>query len=53
MTFGKLVVFSENSNKTDRHGMAEILLKVALNTINLNLIHTEQGSDMSKNGNIN
>jgi hypothetical protein len=29
-------VFS--TNKTDRHNIAEILLKVALNTINLNLI---------------
>jgi hypothetical protein len=25
------------SNKTDRHDIAELLLKVALNTINLNL----------------
>jgi hypothetical protein len=27
-----------NSNKTDHHDIAEILLKVALNTINLNHI---------------
>jgi hypothetical protein len=26
-----------STNKTDRHDIAEILLKVALNTINLNL----------------
>jgi hypothetical protein len=29
------VVFSRYSNKTDRHDIAEILLKVALNTITL------------------
>jgi len=27
-----------STNKTDRHDIAEILLKVALNTINLNLL---------------
>ena len=30
-----------STNKTDRHDVTEILLKVALNTINLNLKHTK------------
>jgi hypothetical protein len=38
MTYGRSVVFSEYSgflhNKTDHHDITEILLKVALNTIN-------------------
>jgi hypothetical protein len=32
------VVSSYSTNKTDRHNITEILLKVALNTINLNLL---------------
>ena len=37
MTCDRLVVFSGFiTNKTDRHDITEILLKVALNTINLN-----------------
>ena len=30
-----------STNKTDRHDIAEILLKVVLNTINLNLIRPQ------------
>jgi hypothetical protein len=37
-TCGRSVVSS--TNKTDRHDLTEILLKVALNTINLTPIHT-------------
>ena len=38
MTYGRSVVFSVYSvlaNKTDRHDITEVLLKVALNTITL------------------
>jgi len=41
VTCDRLVVFSvtlvSSNNKTDLHDITEILLKVALNTINLNL----------------
>ena len=37
MTYGRSVVSS--TNKTDRHDITEILLKVALNTINHNHQH--------------
>ena len=38
MTYNKSVVFSGYStNKTDHHDITEIVLKVALNTINLNI----------------
>jgi len=37
VTCGRLVIFS-SSNKADRHDIAEILLKVALNTISLSLV---------------
>ena len=30
----KILLYTDNSDKTDRHNIAEILLKVALNTIN-------------------
>jgi len=36
VTYGRSVVSS--TNKTDRHNITEILLKVVLNTIILNLI---------------
>ena len=43
-TFGKSVVFSgtpvSSTNKTDRHDIIEILLKVALNSITLTLTKT-------------
>jgi hypothetical protein len=42
------VVFSgilvSSTNKTDRHDIAEILLKVALNTINQNPLDDESGT---------
>jgi hypothetical protein len=34
VTCGRSMVFSGSINKTDRHDITEILLKVALNTIN-------------------
>ena len=37
-----------STNKTDRDDIAEILLKVVLNTINLNLILTSFTSTMSE-----
>jgi hypothetical protein len=36
VTYGRSVVFSGSSNKTYLHNITEILLKVVLNTINLN-----------------
>ena len=40
---GKLV---SSTNKTDRHDITEILLKVALNTIKLNLNKTNESNEM-------
>jgi len=34
VTYNRSVVFSGPTNKTDRHDIAEILLKVVLGTIN-------------------
>jgi hypothetical protein len=39
VTYDRSVVFS--TNKTDRHDIAEILLKLALNTINQTKLHCE------------
>jgi hypothetical protein len=37
------VLFFSSINETDCHNITEILLKVALNTINLNLLQSNRG----------
>jgi hypothetical protein len=37
------------TNQTDRHDITEILLKVALDTIILNLTHLDSGSTVRRN----
>jgi len=51
VTFGSSVVLSEYSgsstNKTGRHDLADILLKVALNTITITLINHRHACEMA------
>jgi hypothetical protein len=37
-----IITLIYSNNKTDRHDITNILLKVALNTINLNLIQSQR-----------
>ena len=46
VTCDRSVVFSGSTNKTDRHNIAEILLKLALNTIKPNRILLRYGNIM-------